>query len=295
MPEPTWPVVLWTAGALLLLLVLGVAFVAVVVRRHDPLRALERRLPALAPRLSRESWHGLTLTLSVLLVVLGLGLFFVITENVVGEDDLVKLDRAVNAWAARSVPEPAFDFLGAITHAGDHDTLLVLTIALGVGLLLRRHLWLFAAFVLTMAGGQGLMVLFKWLFERARPTGPLHASGFSFPSGHTSGATLLYGFVLFLVWSTRLPRAAKWAISAGLGALIVLVGLSRIVLSVHWVSDVLAGFVLGLSWLMFSLVAVRAVAAWRRAEQVYWRPRGHIPGELPGEEVAGNGTAPPGV
>ncbi|HYE58895.1 MAG TPA: hypothetical protein VD948_10325, partial [Rhodothermales bacterium] len=61
MPEPTWLSVLWAAVALLLLLVLGITFVAVVVRRHDPLRFLERRVPVLAPRLSRDSWQGLTL------------------------------------------------------------------------------------------------------------------------------------------------------------------------------------------------------------------------------------------
>ncbi|HYE57025.1 MAG TPA: phosphatase PAP2 family protein, partial [Rhodothermales bacterium] len=128
---------------------------------------------------------------------------------------------------------------------------------------------------------------FKSLFGRARPDGPLGASGFSFPSGHTSGATLLYGFLLFLVWTTRLPRPVKWLSTALLGLLIVLVAVSRIVLSVHWVSDVMAGFVLGLTWLSFSLVAVRAVAAWSRAERVYWRPPSHIPGELPGEEQRG--------
>lgn len=280
MPAPTWLAVFWAAAALLLIVVLAVAFVAVVVRRYDPLRHLATRVPLLAGRLSRDSWHGLTLTFSALLVVAGLFGFYVITENVVGEDDLVQLDQAVNAWAVEHVPAGAYAFLRTVTHAGDHDTLLVLSLGLGA-VLLWRHRWLGAAFVLAMGGGQGLMVLFKALFARVRPDNPLGAAGFSFPSGHTSGATLLYGFALFLIWTTRLPHALKWLCTVLLGLLIVLVGVSRIVLSVHWVSDVLAGFVLGLTWLSFSLVAVRAVAAWRRAENVYWRRPSPIPGEVP--------------
>ncbi len=275
--------VCWVAGALLLLAGLAVAFVEVVVRRHDPLRHLAERLPWLARRLDAGVWHGLTLTVSAIAVFVGFGAFSEITQHVVGEADLVTLDRAVNTWMAQHVPPGAFRFLHGVTHFGDHDTLLWASVALGAVLLLRRYVWLFGAFILAMGGGQLFNVLLKGYFARVRPINTLHAGGYSFPSGHSSGAMLLYGFLVFLLWTTKASRLLKWAGTVLLGLLILLVGLSRIVLSVHWMSDVLGGFVLGLTWLTFSLVAVRALAAWRRADRVYGRPQRHIPGEMPGD------------
>ena len=103
---------------------------------------------------------------------------------------------------------------------------------------------------LSNISGVVVMQVLKMIFGRERPPRPWlgTASGFSFPSGHSLMTALFYGFLLYLVvrrgrvWSGR-----KWLITI-LVSLPVLVGLSRVCLGVHYASDVLAGWAVGLAW-----------------------------------------------
>ena len=85
---------------------------------------------------------------------------------------------------------------------------------------------------------------------------------YSFPSGHTAGATVFYGFLAAFLLSH--PRAQPWRgwIVAVAVAMIVLVGVSRIYLGVHYLTDVVAALVEGVLWLAICLAGVRAL--WRR-------------------------------
>ena len=94
--------------------------------------------------------------------------------------------------------------------------------------------------------------VFKFLFERPRPTvfRLAEASGFSFPSGHSMVSLAFYGFFLYLLWKTDYTDVLKWIGSVVIISLIVLIGISRIYLGVHFSSDVLAGFSLSLAYLI---------------------------------------------
>jgi undecaprenyl-diphosphatase len=125
----------------------------------------------------------------------------------------------------------------------------------------RRHaVWL----LVTVFGGAALGVALKTLVGRARPALPDPVSpapgGMSFPSGHALGATI--GCCLLLLLTLRLlPRRGR--IAAILAAVLVVgvVALARVVLGVHFVSDVLAGITLGIAWVA---VTTWAYVAWRR-------------------------------
>jgi len=125
----------------------------------------------------------------------------------------------------------------------------------------RRHaVWL----LVTVFGGAALGVALKVLVGRARPALPDPVSpapgGMSFPSGHALGATI--GCCLLLLLTLRLlPRRGR--IAAILAAVLVVgvVALARVVLGVHFVSDVLAGITLGIAWVA---VTTWAYVAWRR-------------------------------
>lgn len=133
-----------------------------------------------------------------------------------------------------------------------------------VGWLLQRRLARLALFVaVTVAVSPLLNELVKVLVHRARPVLPdpvTHAEGASFPSGHAQAAVVGYS-VLLLVF---LPVLRGWIRSVTVTAatlMVLAIGFSRVALGVHFVSDVLAGYILGAAWVA-SMVAVFNV--WRR-------------------------------
>ena len=125
-----------------------------------------------------------------------------------------------------------------------------------VGVLLG---WRDGLYLLVITGVQGLVnALIKTAIGRPRPIDslvdvfvPVH--GFSFPSGHVMFYTVFFGFLLFLT-VTRLPQSwLRWVIAVPLAALVLLVGSSRIILGAHWLSDVLAAYLLGLVLLVVAI------------------------------------------
>ncbi|MFJ4675408.1 MULTISPECIES: phosphatase PAP2 family protein [unclassified Kitasatospora] len=139
-----------------------------------------------------------------------------------------------------------------------------LLVAAAVGWLLWRRAWrlaVWAAATTTAAGLIGWAV--KAAVARARPSLPdpvAHAPGFSFPSGHAMTAATCCT-VLLLVFSPALRPGWRWAARAAAGLSVLGVGFTRVALGVHWVSDVLGGWLLGVA-----LVAATAWAfeGWRR-------------------------------
>jgi undecaprenyl-diphosphatase len=125
----------------------------------------------------------------------------------------------------------------------------------------RRKTAVFVA--VTMLGSAALNALVKAAVHRARPVLPepvAHAGGLSFPSGHAQSAVVAFGLLLLLA----LPhlRGAWRGAAIGLAAAMVLaIGVSRVALGVHFVSDVLAGYVLGAAWLA---AMAAAFDQWRR-------------------------------
>lgn len=110
--------------------------------------------------------------------------------------------------------------------------LLIINKKLGLKLFLNSSL----AFIINM--------IFKNLIMRSRPIGHLsHASGYSFPSSHATCAMVFYGTIIYMSQQLNIKYAKT--ISILLYMLIILIGLSRIYLNVHYLSDVLAGFLLG--------------------------------------------------
>jgi len=174
------------------------------------------------------------------------------------------------AWLAQGVLERQ-----ALTL--DHDVLVILQsraspafqrIAVGVSLLGGVLLWVLLVCVagcliwkrcvgvaisllIAVIGAQLLNDVLKLLFQRPRPTAVLSllpGQSWSFPSGHAMLSLAFYGFLAYL--SLRLLRG-RWRITAlvGLGLIVLLIGLARLYLGVHYFSDVIAGYAASLIWL----------------------------------------------
>jgi len=103
------------------------------------------------------------------------------------------------------------------------------------------------------------MLLLKQLFQRKRPLSPLlkAAKGLSFPSGHAIMAVTFYGLLIYILQHSITIDWLKWFATILVFALIISIGFSRIYLRVHYASDVAAGFIIGLLWLLISLAVLK--------------------------------------
>lgn len=148
-----------------------------------------------------------------------------------------------------------------VTELGNTATRAGVTVA-GIVLLLLRRSWRGAAFLAVVVPLGGLWdTLVKLAVDRARPVLPqafAHAHGSSFPSGHAMGAMVTYG-ALLLVALPYVPPRRRGLARALVVLLVALVGSSRVVLGVHYPSDVVGGWLLGLSWLLAAGAAAGAL------------------------------------
>lgn len=147
-----------------------------------------------------------------------------------------------------------------ITFLGKHQFLIPANLILiFYFLLVTKQNW-FSIRVITIAiSSLVLMLLLKQLFQRKRPLSPLlkAARGLSFPSGHAIMAVTFYGLLIYILQHTVETEWLRLLITIFILILIFLIGFSRIYLRVHYASDVLGGFIIGLLWLLISLAVIK--------------------------------------
>lgn len=182
---------------------------------------------------------------------------FVLLALAYDDEPFSSLDGRVAEWVARAMPGWADWVARPFSWVGGWIGITALLVVAGV-LLTRERRWVDLAFlVLAVAGSQLLVAVLKASFDRARPNVgsavPLPSSA-AFPSGHATTGVACLGAVAVLA-AERLPsrraRAWLWSLTVALG---LGIGLSRVVLDVHYVTDVIAGWCLGLAWLAVCLL-----------------------------------------
>lgn len=172
------------------------------------------------------------------------------------------LDLRVAQWFHAHAFEPLTSFMLGVSLL--HSTAGALLLAAGFALYLWRRAarrWLLAL-LLSVPGGMLLNVLLKYVFQRSRPVfeHPLVTlASYSFPSGHTVAATLLYGVLASYLVTERRQAAALVVPPSVL--MVLLVAASRVYLGAHYLSDVLAAMAEGVAWLA---LCITATSAWRR-------------------------------
>jgi len=194
--------------------------------------------------------------------------------DVVVEGDSRRFDRAVLLWIHTTFPGWLDGPMRIVTALGYYWVVLPLLVV--VVSFFYRNGWRLSAILLLVstAGSAVLTTVLKSIFERARPElfdSGYHASFYSFPSGHATVAVGFYG-MLTLVLAYRLGGTARWAVGV-LGILLVLlIGFSRLYLGVHYPTDIVAGYLAALLW----LVCVGAVyALWLSVRSLRAAESGH--------------------
>jgi len=155
-------------------------------------------------------------------------------------------------YAMRQIQSPMWtSVLLTVTKLGSTWGLVIIGSIAGIAFILLRWFRPLILFIVVMAGQVALHHGFKWLFARPRPPALINyplAENFSFPSGHIIGALCLYGAIAWLV-ATRYENAAvKAGIAIFVVILILLIGLSRIYIGVHYPTDVVAGLIGAAVW-----------------------------------------------
>lgn len=235
------------------------------------LRGLRALLERFAPRLSMPSvlartfsigrYLGVQALISIAVCIAAFAAFFGIADEIGVDEDLAQFDTALTESLSIHVSQSTLAFFSQITRLGDSVFLISLGAVVAAVFLWRRR-WLHAtAWIVATTLGGALNWVLKAMFERSRPVheyAVATATGWSFPSGHASGAMLVYGLLGYFV--VRHTPAA-WHIPAALVAvaLVVFVGFSRVILQVHYFSDVLAGYAFAGAWVAMWVAGLEAV------------------------------------
>jgi len=139
-------------------------------------------------------------------------------------------------------------FFIATSELGTLFTIGGLTLCIVLFFLLRRKYSYVAGLVVSVAGSAGIAFIIKELVHRSRPDVIFRAyseSSFAFPSGHATLAAAFYGFLIYLVWRLMPTGYRRTVIIFALGLLVALISFSRLYLGIHYLSDVIAGLLLG--------------------------------------------------
>lgn len=200
------------------------------------------RLPGwMKSRLSRQRPDGFILSVGVIFASLCILGFVSIAEDVLTYDDLAQLDQSILNAIYQFRSDGATTIFRFVTNLAGLESVAAGLLVLGLFAWQQRLLAvLFGSAVLVAVA---VTQLLKLTFGRLRPEEALRLvteNGFSFPSGHTFLATVLFGLGGYVLFRTAQSHGAKvWAVLVA-GLLIGLVGLSRMYLGVHYPSDVAA-------------------------------------------------------
>ncbi|MDQ3764315.1 MAG: phosphatase PAP2 family protein [Actinomycetota bacterium] len=223
---------------------------------------------------------GLTLTLGIAAVLsLGVG-FGQLVDSVLEGDGVAVTDRPIVRFLAAHREPWATTTAQVISDMGSPAGVAVTATVVGGALAWIRRSWLPLLVVVLGAAGIGLInMAVKRLVSRKRPplaTAVLGEDGFSFPSGHTVGTTVVWLLSAWMVshWMVGHSgigrRAVRVAVWSGALLMIVAVGATRVYLGVHFPSDVLAGWALGAAW---AVTIALVVSVWEQSHRTVTEAR----------------------
>lgn len=237
------------------------------------LKKFNRRHPSLMgfinQRLDRNRFSGLPLTLLSMSLLYIAILFGGIVEDFLSSDSIVAMDHAAAQLVTRFRPPeliPAFTWITALGVTKVAAPLILLAL---VGTWFAKGRWLAMSLLVSAAGTAIFTALSKYAFHRSRPIeAVLLEQSYSFPSGHASIAVGFYGFIGYML--VRAAPDLRPRINRLLAILLVVlaIGLSRIVLGVHYLSDVWAGYLVGAGWLVVAIT----ISEWATHDhRIHWQ------------------------
>ncbi|HHD72822.1 MAG TPA: phosphatase PAP2 family protein, partial [Epsilonproteobacteria bacterium] len=228
------------------------------VKNNSDVKAWLKKYPKivtfLKQRIDSSHFYGLPLTLLSLVFLYVLALFGGAVEDFINRAPIVAVDHII-ANLTPPLRTPALtDFFTWVTLLGKTEVAGVFLLATALVLWLYAKSRYILSLILSVGGATVLMGLGKLAFHRPRPDVASYVEHtYSLPSGHATIAVALYGFVAYLLMHFSKNLKTKLNIFFAATILILLIGLSRIYLAEHYLSDVYTGFLVGTLWLIVAI------------------------------------------
>jgi len=221
-------------------------------------------------RLSPTSYLGLHLTVGLAISAIFVWIFSGITEDILTRDPLVVVDQWVLNHILYFRTPAVTGILIIFARLGSWQIIAIGSLVIITCLLFKKRIDELLSFIVAILGGNLLFLIFKMAIDRVRPipeTTLIKAVGWSFPSGHAVMSVIFYGMISYFL--IRETRSWKLHVLTAMASLFVvfLIGVSRIYLQVHYLSDVIAGYAGGLFWLTMCITGL----------EVYRKKQNHEP------------------
>ncbi|PFA70756.1 hypothetical protein CN378_00370 [Bacillus sp. AFS015802] len=167
------------------------------------------------------------------------------------ENEIARFDDGVFDIVRGTISPKLTEIMTSITFLGGIKGITIFTITVVVILLFMKKYPLALFVAITILTGAGFNGLLKWIFKRDRPDieALIQQGGYSFPSGHSMSSFIFYGSLAFILFRALDHKRYKWGSVIMVGILVLLIGISRVYLGVHYPSDILGGFTAGGAWL----------------------------------------------
>jgi membrane-associated phospholipid phosphatase len=216
--------------------------------------------PSDSPNIQTTPHQALHLQLFVGFLACAIGLLFfgLLAYSVINSTSMVQFDQnvavSVRAWAT----PPLTRILYLVTLLGLQGLWIVVIVVAGYFLIKHRRAHL-VTWLVAVLGAELLNAIMKAVVARPRPVldDPLlTAANYSFPSGHAMISVVVYGLLAYFIMENLHSVLSRTAVMIAAILLILLIGLSRIYLGVHFFSDVAAGYAAGAAWLAICISAM---------------------------------------
>lgn len=249
------------------------------VRQRDEVkglgRSLRRRWPKTADlvraRMTAKRFTGLPLTLLIVAAIYCAALFGGLVEELLEAEEMVALDHWLNQQLTPLRTDLMVAVFAWLTDLADSAALVAVALVTTGLLWVHGRLYLVAPLWLTILGSLITTQAGKYVLDRPRPEFVTEVVAItpSFPSGHSTSALAVYGFLAYLIAAGLSSTRQRFEIVYWAAVLVGLVGFSRMLLGVHYASDVAAGFLVGCFWLLLGVaLAEHNLRVWRARSEV---------------------------
>ena len=209
---------------------------------------------------------GVMMVVGVLLIVAA-GFLFALLAEVVMEGQTASADRAILLWMDRQSTPTLTILAQEVTALGSGIVVWMVVLVSSAFLWVSKHRYSVALLWVAMIGSGILSSSLKAFFDRPRPDvfpwKVPYAGEASFPSGHSMTAMVGYATLAYLIARLEPSKTLRRMTFAVAAMVIVAIGLSRMYVGVHWPSDVLGGFAMGLAWAALCAMGIEAIRYFR--------------------------------